>query len=382
LVFPASGGALRTEEDVARTRTAIAAAQSHYARYGIEVPEDLLVALKRRPAGCCGPGARSRPDHRRLAIASTDTVFDRGGGFVPTTLSHVLESSDPLQRRGSWIYAAGSQFSFPYMARRLAQFISTDPSHADRILRMSQLIADPSTAAYVESVARSSRGDVNGARRLLSESLGIDPSNQNARFELIRSSLAQLSHDTAPADIAAEAAQLPSVPAALLQAGRYAVREEWKALPGLDTVLAQSRWTDPWHPECVQMRANWRLRVTNPEHRGRLGRDALLLLEELVLTQPSTVTLSLRARAAIAINRPDILLESINGYAESVGAMVNYFARADLPGVRGTLESLNNDLGAMRPNPQVETARVDEVRAKLLNVRDAILSRVTTEDPS
>ena len=68
------------------------------------------------------------------------------------------------------------------------------------------------------------------------------------------------------------------------------------------------------------MRANWRLRVTNPEHRGRLGRDALLLLEELVLTQPSTVTLSLRARAAIAINRPDILLESINGYAESVGA--------------------------------------------------------------
>jgi hypothetical protein len=130
------------------------------------------------------------------------------------------------------------------------------------------------------------------------------------------------------------------------------------------------------------MRANWRLRVTNPEHRRRLGRDALLLLEELVLTQPSTATLSLRARAAIAINRPDILLESINGYAESVGAMVSYFARADLPGVRGTLESLNNDLGAMRTNPQVEAARVDEVRAKLLNVRDAILSRVTTEDPS
>ncbi len=130
------------------------------------------------------------------------------------------------------------------------------------------------------------------------------------------------------------------------------------------------------------MRANWRLHVTNPDYRGRFGRDALLLLEELVLTQPSATTLSLRARAAIAIDRPDMLLESINGYAESVGALVNYFARADLPGLRGTLESLNTDLGTLRTNPRVEAARVDEVRAKVLKVRDAILSRATAQDPS
>ncbi len=317
-------------------------------------------------------------DRNRLA---TDTVYDRGGGFVPATLSHVLESYDPLQRRGSWIYA-GSQLSFSYMARRLAQFIATDPSHADRILRMSKLIPDPSAAAYVEAVARSSGGDAAGARRLLRESLGIDPSNQDARFELIRSSLPQLAHGTAPADVVEEAAKLPPAPAALVEAGRHAVREEWQALPALDPILAQSRWTDPWHAECVQMRANWRLHVTNPDYRARFGRDALLLLEELVLTQPSATTLSLRARAAIAIDRPDMLLESINGYAESVGALVNYFARADLPGLRGTLESLNTDLGTLRTNPRVEAARVDEVRAKVLKVRDAILSRATAQDPS
>ena len=160
------------------------------------------------------------------------------------------------------------------------------------------------------------------------------------------------------------------------------MREEWEALPALDAVLAQSGWTDSWHAEAVLMRADWRLHVANPQYRARYGRDALLLLDELALTQPSMTTLALRARAAIAINRPDILLESINGYAESVEAMVNYFALADLPGVRGNLESLNKDLASMRTNPQVETARVDEVRAKLVKVRDAILSRATADGPS
>ncbi len=102
LVFVASGGALRAEEDIARTRAAIAAAPSHYARYGIEVPEDLVglaLSADQQGALALARGADLITDDRnRLA---TDTVYDRGGGFVPTTLSHVLESYDPLQRRGS-----------------------------------------------------------------------------------------------------------------------------------------------------------------------------------------------------------------------------------------------------------------------------------------
>jgi hypothetical protein len=93
-------------------------------------------------------------------------------------------------------------------------------------------------------------------------------------------------------------------------------------------------------------------------------------------------TLAMRGRAAIAINRPDILLESINGYAESVEAGVSYFGTADLPGISGNLESLNNDLATIRTNPQVDTARVDEVRAKLITVRDAIRSRASLDGPS
>jgi hypothetical protein len=280
------------------------------------------------------------------------------------------------------VYSPNSQLAYGYMARRLAQFIVTDSSHANRILRMSKLVPDASMAAYVEAVARGSRGDATGARRLLRESLGIDPSNQQARFDLLRPSLAQLSHDKASPEITAEAEKLSPVPAALIQAGRHAVLGQWDALPALDAVLAQSRWTDTWHVEAVLMRADWRLHVSNPQYRARYGRDALLLIEELALTQPSMTTLAMRGRAAIAINRPDILLESINGYAESVEAGVSYFGTADLPGISGNLESLNNDLATLRTNPQVDTARVDEVRAKLITVRDAIRSRASLDGPS
>jgi predicted membrane-bound spermidine synthase len=381
LVFVASNATLQTE-DFARIRTTIAAAPSAYARYGIEVPEDLVVALTadQQGAEALARGADLITDDRnRLA---TDTVYDRGGGFVPTTLSHVLESYDPLIRRGSWVYAPDSQLAYGYMARRLAQFIATDASHASRIMRMSKLVPNPSMAAYVEAIALGSRGDAMGARRLLRESLGIDPSNQQARFDLLRPSLGQLSHDKASAEITAEAEKLPAVPVAVVQAGRHAVREEWEALPALDPVLAQSRWTDTWHVEAVLMRADWRLHVSNPQYRARYARDALLLIEELALTQPSMTTLAMRGRAAIAINRPDILLESINGYAESVEAGVSYFGAAELPAISGNLESLNNDLATMRTNPQVETARVDEVRAKLSTLRDAIRSRASPDGPS
>jgi len=382
LVFVASDSPLRAVEDIERTRAILAGAPSHYARFGIEVPEDLVAALAvdQRGAQELARGADLITDDRnRLA---TDTVYDRGRGFVPTKLSNILAAYDPLQRREGWIYgAASSRLSFSYIARRLAQFIVTDPSNAGRIMRISQLVPNPSVAAYVRSVAHGSRGDSAGARRLLRESLGIDPSNQSARFDLLRPWLAQLAHGTAPAEIVEAAQPLAPVPAALLEAGRHAVREEWQSLPPLDSVLAQARWTDSWFPECVLMRADWRIQVTNPDMRARFGRDALLLVEELVLTQPSMAIFTLRARGAIAVDRPDIMLESINGYTDLVAAGLTGFASADLPRVSGNLEALGKQLARVRSDPRLEATRVDEVQARISKTRNDILSRATAGSP-
>jgi len=383
LVFVASDGPLDPIDTLSATRATLAAAPAHYARFGIEVPEDVVAALvvDQQGAEALARGSDLITDDRnRLA---TDTVYDRGLGFVPRQLSAILTAYDPLQRPGFRLYSSSrAQLSFSYIARRLGQFIVTDPANANRIQRMSQLIPDASVAAYVRAVAEGSRGDAPGATRLLRESLGIDPDNQDTRFDLLRGALPRLARDSAPAEVAADAQQLAPVPAALVAAARHAARDEWQQVVALDPVLAQARWTDSWYQDCVLMRIDWRMHVTTREARARFARDALLLIEELVLTQPTMTLLNLRARAGIAIDRPDIMLESINGYAEAVSHGLGAFSGADLARLSGALEALGKQLASTRSDARLDSARVDEVRDKVLKTRAAVDARASADNPS
>jgi spermidine synthase len=380
LVFVASDSPLDTD-NLALTRKTLAAAPAHYARFGIEVPEDLLAALVADATGAesLARGAELITDDlNRLA---TDTVYDRGLGFVPRTLSSMLAAYDPLQRPDVPLYA-DSRLSFSYLARRLGQFVVTDPGNSERIERISHLVRDPSIAAYVRAVAAESRGDGAAATRLVRESLGIDASNQQTRFVLLHPWLPRVARGTAPPEIAEQAEQLATVPAALVEAVRHAIKGEWQDIAALDSTLSQARWTDSWYTECLLMRVDWRLHVVNPQARASLANDALLLIEELVLTQPTITLLHLRARAAIVADRPDIELESINGFVEAVGNGLNGFTAQDLAQLSGNLDTVVKELERLRSDTRLEGARVDEVRAKALRTRNDILSRASTDNPA
>lgn len=380
LVFMASDSAIETD-NLAQMRRTLAGAPAHYARYGIEVPEDLLAALVVDQSGAeaLARGAELITDDRnRLA---TDTVYDRSRGLVARKLSSILAAYDPLQRRDASLYmAAHADVSFTYIARRLGQFTVSDPGNAERIARIAQFVRDPSVAAYVSAVAVEARGDRAGSTRLLRESLGIDASNQDTRFALLQPWVTRLAQGSAPAEVVEQAQLLASVPAALLEAARHVEKGEWQSIPALDSTLAQARWTDSWYSDCLLMRVSWRLQVVNPQLRARLAQDALLLVEELVLTQPTMQLLNLRARAAIAVDRPDIEVESINGFAEAVGAVLKGFT-GDLARLSGNLEGLAKELDRVRSDSRVETARVDEVREKVLKTRDEVRVAATA-DPS
>ncbi|HEY7379157.1 MAG TPA: fused MFS/spermidine synthase, partial [Steroidobacteraceae bacterium] len=380
LVFVASDSAIDTDNFALMRRT-LAGAQAHYARYGIEVPEDVLAALVVDQSGAeaLARGADLITDDRnRLATA---TVYDRGRGLVARKLSRILAAYDPLQRRDASLYTAShADVSFTYIARRLGQFTVSDPGNAERIARIAQLVRDPSVAAYVSAVAEEARGDRAGSTRLLRESLGIDASNQDTRFALVRPWLTRFAQGSAPAEIVEQAQLLGPVPSALLEAARHAEKGEWQYIPALDSTLAQARWTDSWYSDCLLMRVSWRLQVVNPQLHARLAKDAMLLIDELVLTQPTMQLLNLRAHAAIAVDRPDIEVESINGFAEAVGPMLAGFS-GDLARLSGNLEGLARELERLRSDSRVETARVDEVREKVRRTRDEVRSAATA-DPS
>ena len=376
LIFLASAAPVRVEQSVMAVSTPLDLAPRHYARFGIHCPEDIVVALTLDQAGVEAL-AQSAPlitdDRNRLA---TDDVYDRGRGLTGAKLSGILEAYDPLQRKDSWIYAElGPRLAFDYMARRMSLFVVLDRALPRRIVRMGQLLGDSSRAAYAQAIARNSLGDHAVANRLLREALALDPDNQAARFDLIRPWLAAIAQGRAPPEIAVEVDALPPAAAAILTAGRHAVAGEWEKIPPLEADMATARVTDAWYPESVQMRADWRTRVSSEQHRARFGREALAMIEEAIVSHPNAAMYALRARSAGAADRPDIVLESINGYAQSILNSASRLTPNELPPLSGMLETLLRPLDQLAGDARVNQDRVREVRGRITEAREQILAR-------
>jgi spermidine synthase len=376
LIFLASAAPLELEEIVTRRDTPLDRSPGHYARFGIHCPEDLVVALTLDQAGveALAHGAPLiTDDENRLA---TDDVYDRGRGLVAVKLSRVLEAYDPLQRKDSRIYRElGPELAFDYMARRMALFVVLDQGLPRRIHRMGQLLADPSLSAYVQAVARGSAGDGAGATQLLREALALDPDNQAARFDMLRPFLGMISRGRGTAEMVAETEKLPRAPAAIIEAGRAAIAGEWDKIPPLEPVLAQVRVTDAWYPESLQLRVDWRSRVSNDEYRARLGREGLALIEEAIVSQPNATMFALRARSALAADRPDVVVESINGYAQSILNGASQLTPGELPVLSGNLQTLLDALDRLGKDARINDERVQEVRTRIELAREQILMR-------
>jgi len=382
LVFLASAQALDLETALVQAEgRPLSQYPSHYGRFGIHTHEDLLAALVADADGVVAL-ARGAPlitdDHNRLATAG---AYDRGKVLSARVASGVLTQYDPLQRRGSWVFrTADFPVAVDYLARRIALFESVDPGVAGRLRRIASLTPGPSRQAYVAAISRRVEGDAQGALRLLQESIALDPTNASARFEILRGWLPALARGQAPAEVAALAEDLPASAAAVIEAGKHATADEWQRVPPLDPVLRTSAWTDAWYLESVQTRAEWRTRVTAPQMRARLGREAIAILDEAMATQPMPALLALRAQAARSADEPEILLESLQGFA--TGTVALFDQQQSKPGPKPArdpaqlgrmFDALLELLDTVKDDERVRAARRDAVRASILRAREHIV---------
>jgi hypothetical protein len=123
------------------------------------------------------------------------------------------------------------------------------------------------------------------------------------------------------------------------------------------------------------MRVDWRTRVLTPEHRSRLGREALGMVEDIIVSQPTAAMFALRARSAIAADRPDVLLESIYGYAQSTLNSPSQLSDEDAPALSSTLDKLLKAVDEISNDARVRRERVQEVRSKVAAAAGQIRSR-------
>ncbi len=134
-----------------------------------------------------------------------------------------------------------------------------------------------------------------------------------------------------------------------------------------DKQFAETPWNDVWYAEVVELRVNWRTRVSNPQFRKRYAAEALTLIDRLAIMNPTLRLYELRARAGLAAERPDITGESVFNYARHAYGMVRNKIN--------TLESLRSDTKALlgmlqeaQMLPGADPVRLAEVRAEVERV--------------
>jgi hypothetical protein len=99
------------------------------------------------------------------------------------------------------------------------------------------------------------------------------------------------------------------------------------------------------------------------------------MIEEAIVSQPNAAMFALRARGAAAANRPDIVLESINGYAQSILNSAPRLTSNELPALSGMLETLLKPLEQLAADTRVNQERVREVRERITAAREQLLER-------
>jgi spermidine synthase len=365
LVFLASDLQLNIEQRLAETGLPLRNAPLHYARFGINCVEDLVSALVLESDGARRLAAGARlitDDDNRIA---TSNVFERTRGMTGDTSGRLLAAMDPMQREDSLVYRdLGGSLSFPYMARRNGAFVMLDPSIADRIARTARILGAGAAGEYTRAFYYRATQQGSRAMEYLRLALDEHPGDDAIRQEYLRPWIGSLANDRAPPEIVEIAKGLNARPAALIDAARHAVKNEWREVALADPQLAQLPWTDAWFAEALELRANWRLRVNNAAERKRFADEALVMLDRIAATSPTLSIYGLRVRAGVAAERPEIVLESLSNYARLGVALIR--AGMNTPeALRGEARALREILDSVASKAALDQARVAEVRAEI-----------------
>ncbi|MGE0581603.1 MAG: fused MFS/spermidine synthase [Steroidobacteraceae bacterium] len=374
LVFLASDAPLDPESAIARTGQPLDRAPLHYARFGINCAEDLVAALAADAEGArrLAAGAPLITDDRnRMA---TSSVYELGRGLDADAAGRVLAPYDPLQRADSAVHRElAPLLSMSYIARRASTYVGIDASERDRLQRLGAILGDTPQGAYVRALSVIVAGQPTAGARLFHEALERFPGDPELRFESVRPQLGALARGAAPASVAEVAQGLAGEPGLVLEALTHAAREEWSELLRLDAALAAIPWERPWAIDALQVRIDWRTRVATPAARRAYGDEALALVDRALVVQPTSALLGLRARAAIAAGRPDVIVESISSYAQAMYASAarqpegppRARARSTLQGLAQVVDETGDEFPAVEPRAQAVHAKVVGLLARL-----------------
>jgi hypothetical protein len=159
-----------------------------------------------------------------------------------------------------------------------------------------------------------------------------------------------------------------TAPDLLAKARSFSTAGDWKSVSALDDELARVLWTAVEKIEAVQMRADWRSRVTSDSHRKRSGEECLALIDEAIVVQPTRALHGLRAKCAVAAGRSDVVIESLSSLGNTTYSWARDGEESQRRAAQRDLELLVTALTRnvpATPGGTFDRTRRDEVVEKL-----------------
>ncbi len=367
LFFLASDGPLAVEQELARTGRPLDGARAHYHRIGVGSLEDLVAALTADDRGLreFARGAPVINDDRNLMATQSRS---RGDGLSGAEVSALFAAHDPLGDPGSFVHRQlGHTLRYSYIARRLVA-----EGQLARARALAEAVADPATAQLLVALMRQLEGAARAADEAARAALAASPESLEARYLLIGSRMPELAADEPPAALRDLVAGLSGPSRAVVDAFRHEMRREWAALARLEAGLARSQSTDLWFADSLRLRASWRLHV--PRDRSRFAREALSLLDAVLILQDHLDLQLLRVQAAAAAGEWDAavasalrLVEHGEGALQEAAAAGRAIADPERAEMRRKLELVARALAAGSAGRDPERAAALLARARRLD---------------
>ncbi|MGA1370176.1 MAG: fused MFS/spermidine synthase [Pseudomonadales bacterium] len=263
--------------------------------------EDLVVALALDETGVRRLAAGAKPvtdDLNRMAFFSRPDAT--GMGY--RQLLDLIVPFDPLLRVGD--ATLPQDLKLRYVGQRMIE-----RGFEARALRWVGRQTDPAVQFALQGHGLEYHGRRDEADEAYRLAVRIAPDNEHYRYLAIRSAFGALASGTADAPRMAIAARLSGTPNAVLAGWRAAMAGDWLAVARLDPQLAKSNPSDPWFPDAVKLRADWRARVDAGPRTTAMLAEARNMLNRELLASPSLDLLVIRAAVAVREADPTSLVE-------------------------------------------------------------------------
>lgn len=367
LLMMGSDQPIEPERHLAATRRVLDGSSLHYARIGLHAPEDLVAALALENAGVRALAAGATPitdDDNRLATANR---FTRGGGLNAEQLAALFAPWDPLIHAESFVHRElAGQLEFPYIWRRVDYWAgSADTAGLERLRALADALGDSPRAAQLRYLMAMRLKEPDIGRQLLRDALQRWPDDGELRYLAVEPELGQLAQGGGSAEARAQLRRLPDEALSLFAAMQAASAQQWDQVRALDGRLAEASWTAPWGLQAAQLRCEWRIRVKNPELRPQLGDEGIAIADRALNTQPDLFWYSLRAWSAVGTGRPEVELESINGFAQTLVGISKQLTDQDRQVAGNRALALQGLLGELAGTAGLDPQRLQQIRDKL-----------------